>query len=193
MPSTKLLPPQTLVATESGLREIGRIEAGERVWSYDSKTGEWRLCFVEARHDNDYVGQMVTLDVGQGEIAATSHHPVRVVSGEGLAARPKCRDLAHDEDLGGKLEGRWVNSHDVKTGDVVFLKRHDRVEVRRTILRDERTQVCNLTVGELHNFAVGQCGFLVHNIHYQTLLNRRCCSFILTVRSSSGVVAGIRA
>ena len=60
--------------------------------------------------------------------------------------------------------GRWVNSQDVREGDLVFLRGCGRTKVRRASTRDERTAVSNLTVRGLHTFAVGQSLVLVHNI-----------------------------
>jgi RHS repeat-associated protein len=156
-------PPNTLVSTEAGLRPISGIEPGDRVWAFDFRAGGWRMAEVEARHDSQYVGQLVTLHVEMGEVTATAHHPVWVVSGELLGARPVCRELAPTEDQGGLLDGRWVNSHEVRAGDVVFLREHGRAKVERVVLRDEQTPVCNLTVRNLHTFTVGQIGVLVHN------------------------------
>lgn len=68
-----------------------------------------------------------------------------------------------DEDQGGSLPGRWVNSHDLREGDVIFLKGRGPVTLRRVVQRHEQMPVCNLTVEELHTFAVGEMQVLVHN------------------------------
>lgn len=151
------------MGTADGLRAIGEVEPGDRVWAYNFRDGTWRLCMVECRHDAEYDGLLVTLDLGKGEVTATAYHPFWVVSGEYLEARPIPRHVAVDEDLGGMLAGRWVNSHDVRTGDVVFLRGCGPVEVVRAYHRPARTPVCNLTVEELHSFAVGEVQALVHN------------------------------
>jgi hypothetical protein len=156
-------PPNTLVGTESGLRPIGQIGAGERVWGYDFQGGTWRLCVVQCRHDADYDGPLVTLHVGVGEVTATAYHPFWVVQGDDLENRPTPRQLAADEDRGGPLPGRWVNSHDLREGDVVFLRGHGPVTVRWVLQRRGHTPVCNLTVQGLHTFAVGEMQVLVHN------------------------------
>jgi hypothetical protein len=56
-----------------------------------------------------------------------------------------------------------VNSHDLREGDVIFLRDRGPVTVRRVTQRHERTPVCNLTVQGLHTFAVGEMQILVHN------------------------------
>jgi len=49
----------TLVATEHGLRAIGEIEPGERVYGFDFIAGQPVLAEVETRHDNYYDGAVV--------------------------------------------------------------------------------------------------------------------------------------
>ncbi|MBX9624138.1 MAG: hypothetical protein K2X82_10045 [Gemmataceae bacterium] len=56
-----------------------------------------------------------------------------------------------------------MNSHEVRAGDVVYLRGGGPAVVRRVRRRDARTAVCNLTVGGLHTFAVGTAQALVHN------------------------------
>ncbi|MFQ3594036.1 MAG: RHS repeat-associated core domain-containing protein, partial [Gemmataceae bacterium] len=160
----RCFPPDTLVSTEAGLRPIAQVEAGERVWAYDFQAGVWRLCVVECRHDAEYDGPLVTLDVGVGEVTATAYHPFWVVEGQDLESRPALRHVDVSEDRDEALPGRWVNSHDLREGDVVFLRDRGPVTVRRVWQRSERTPVCNLTVQGLHTFAVGEMQILVHNM-----------------------------
>jgi hypothetical protein len=156
-------PPDTLVGTESGLRPMSQVGAGDRVWGYDFLNGVWRLCRVECRHDANYDGPLVTLYADVGMVTATAFHPFWVIQGDDLASRPTPRHVGPDEDQGGSLAGRWVNSHDLREGDVILLRDRGPVTVRRVIQRHERTPVCNLTVEELHTFAVGEMQALVHN------------------------------
>jgi hypothetical protein len=156
-------PNDTLVGTESGLRPIGEVEAGERVWAFEFQGSTWRLCMVECRHDSDYHGPMVALDVGVGEVTATAYHPFWVIEGQDLENRPALRHVDVNEDRGKSLPGRWVNSHDLREGDVLFLRDRGRVTVRRVMQHHERRPVCNLTVEGLHTFAVGEMQVLVHN------------------------------
>lgn len=55
------------------------------------------------------------------------------------------------------------NSHDLREGNVVFLRGSGIVTIRRVMQRHERTPVCNLTVKGLHTFALGQNQLMVHN------------------------------
>src|SRR5579884_2276357 len=165
-------PIDTLVATESGLRPIVQIEAGERVWAYDFQNGAWRLCVVECRHDNSYVGPLVTLHTDVGKVTATAYHPFWVIQGDDLVNRPVPRHLAPTEDQGGSLPGRWVNSHDLREGDVIFLKGRGPVVVRWSEQRHAQVPVCNLTVQELHTFVVGEMQALVHNTSGSAAIGR---------------------
>ncbi len=157
-------PADTLVATETGLRRISKIEVGERVWSYDFPGATWRLSEVQCRHDSIYDGTMVTISVGDDDVTATAYHPFWVVEGKGLASRPRLRHVNVDDDRGESLPGRWVNSHDLQVGDVVFLRQGGPVVVCRIIKSYTPTAVCNLTVKGLHTFAVGKMQTLVHNV-----------------------------
>jgi hypothetical protein len=156
-------PTDTLVGTETGLRPIAQVEAGDRVWAYDFQGGIWRLGVVECRHDSQYDGPLMTLDVGVGEVTTTAYHPFWVIEGQDLERRPALRHVDVSEDRGESLPGRWVNSHDMRQGDVVYLRGCGPVTIRRIMQRHEKTAVCNLTVQGLHTFAVGEMQVLVHN------------------------------
>lgn len=142
---------------------MSQIGAGERVWGYDFLNGVWRLCRVECRHDANYDGPLATLYADVGKVTATAFHPFWVIQGDDLANRPTPRQVGDDEDQGGSLPGRWVNSHDLREGDIIVLKGRGPVTLRRVVQRHEQTPVCNLTVEELHTFAVGEMQVLVHN------------------------------
>jgi len=71
--------------------------------------------------------------------------------------------LSIDEDRGQSLPGRWVNSHDLREGDIVFLRNTGPVAIRGVRQRQAQTAVCNLTIAGLHTFAVGKANVLVHN------------------------------
>ncbi len=162
-PPPPCFPPDTLVATETGLRPIGQVEAGERVWSYDFQAGAWRLCEVECRHDSAYDGSLVTLDLGGSEVTATANHPFWVIEGENLESRPVPQHVNLSANRGGSLPGRWADADDLRDGDTVFLRSVGPAAVRRITISHARTQVCNLTVRELHTYAVGKMQVLVHN------------------------------
>ena len=154
----------TLVSTETGLRPIGEIRSGERVHSFDFETGEWKLQPVLDRIDSYYSGNVLTIETDDTSIECTEGHPFWVVDGENLASRPTPKELADDEDQNRSLEGRWVNSDDLRTGDTLVGKDGSHYVVGRITQRDETAfPVSNLTVRELHNYAVGRRSLLVHN------------------------------
>lgn len=86
-----------------------------------------------------------------------------MTSGEDLESRNAPEHVGADEDRGGSLAGRWINSDDLRVGDMVFLRGRGEVRIDRIGVRRERTSVCNLTVRDLHTFAAGAIQALVHN------------------------------
>ena len=156
-------PAGTPVWMETGSRPIEEVAKGERVWAYDFTTGSWRLCLIECRHESEYVGPIVALRLDEGGVEATAYHPVWVVEGERLATRSPISGGDLTEGSAGRLPGRWVYSHEVMPGDVVFLASGtQRVAHVETSWR--REPVYNLTVNELHTFAAGSARILVHNV-----------------------------
>ena len=154
----------TPVATVDGLKPIGEIEAGERVRTFDFTTGRWELAEVLQRFDSTYVGPVVTIRVGDAAIRSTINHPYWVVEGDDLRGRPAPEGLGVHEDEGLSLPGRWVNSQDLRAGDMLYTRegrcrRVDAVDVRES----SEEHVCNLAVQGRHYYAVGECAVLVHN------------------------------
>ncbi len=163
-PLINCFPQDTLVDTETGLRAMAGVERGDRVWSYEFGTGEWRLSEVEFRHDSDYDGPLVTIELESGKVTSTAYHPFWVMEGRELEYRSPIRHVAPTEDRDQSLPGRWVNSHDVIENDIVFIRGGGPTKVRRVAQRQERTPVSNLTIRGLHTFCVGETQVLVHNV-----------------------------
>lgn len=156
-------PEDTLVGTETGLRPIKTVNPGDRVWALDFGTGAWRLCAVERRHDSTFAGPVVTLDIGTSEVSATAGHPFWVIEGEDLQSRPVAGELPADEDRGGAVPGRWLDSQHLRAGDVILRRAAAPARIKNVTVRTDTLAVCNLTVTGLHTFAVGPDGVLVHN------------------------------
>lgn len=156
-------PSDTLVATEQGLRPIGTIEPGERVWGFDFREGRWRLALVEDRLQASYEGFLVTVTVAAKELTATANHSFWVIDGEDLEARPAPGHVGPNEDRGGYLYGRWVKAEDLRAGDIVFQKDGGPATLQAVRLFQGRTEICNLTVRDLHTYAVGEAQLLAHN------------------------------
>lgn len=136
------------------------------MYSFDFAAGNWVLAKVTntKRHDNTYVGSVVTVHVGDTRIEATAGHPFWVIEGQNLHERALPHELNEHEDEGQSLAGRWVSSQELKVGDLVIgldgaAKRVDRLAIRE----DTALPVSNLSVAQHHSYAVGQAGLLVHN------------------------------
>lgn len=145
------------------MRPIEEVLPGQRVWGYDFAAGCWRLAEVAIQHSRDHVGQMVEMRVGETVLSVTPGHPFWVESGEGLAERPWPGHLKEREDEGMALAGRWVNAADVREGDTLVLRSGERGLVSGHRLYAAELRVYNLTVLEVHTYAVGGRGVLVHN------------------------------
>ncbi|MDD4102700.1 MAG: polymorphic toxin-type HINT domain-containing protein, partial [Kiritimatiellae bacterium] len=59
--------------------------------------------------------------------------------------------------------GRWVEARDLRSGDALLLRDgHSAVVVAAEVF-EAATVVFNLTISELHTYAVSSIGVLVHN------------------------------
>jgi hypothetical protein len=99
---------------------------------------------------------------GGETIEATGGHPFWVIAGEDLDKRPIPQHCPAEEP-NAAIPGRWVNAIDLRVGDVLFTRDGRRVPVTHVSVRQVKTTVYNLEVEELHNYAVGHTGILVHN------------------------------
>jgi len=155
---------ETPVATPAGPKAIGEIEPGELVFAHDFRTGQWLSRRVLERHDSLYNGPLVAITTDGGTIQTTLYHPFWVLRGSDLHERPTPRELADHEDQGLSLQGRWVNSHELRAGDVL-IGRDGSPQIVLHIAQqyEELYPVSNLTIEENHTFAVGPDAILVHN------------------------------
>lgn len=161
----------TLVSTRDGLRPIGSIEPGELVYAFNFELGEWTLAEVVHRHDNLYIGEVVTIRIGDSTVEVTAHHPFWVLEGNQLSSRPQPDHLSVHEDERLSLPGRWVNSHDLAVGDRVVGrdgKVNTILEVTKRIC--DGFKVSNLTIAEHHSFAITDLEILVHNAGFCDVL-----------------------
>lgn len=154
----------TLVATASGSKPIGDIAAGEKVWAFDFERGVPVLADVQTRHDSHYDGAVVRIEAGSSWIETTAYHPFWVIDGRDLVERSNPREIDASEDEGKTLGGRWVNSHELRAGDTIYLQSGEVAKVTRLEQRYEPyLPVSNLTVRDYHTFFVGSASVLVHN------------------------------
>jgi hypothetical protein len=156
--------PDTLVSTPSGKRRIDSLFAGERVCSFDERQSAWIAAEIMTVHKNLYSGLWCRIRTAGGMIEATAHHPIWVEDGVELESRPKPVHFLTNEDIRSNLNGRWVNSHELRVGD--RLQSHDGLAVYVEAIEFETVEdkvVCNLTVEGVHTFAIGDDAILAHN------------------------------
>ena len=156
--------PETLVATPTGQRPISEMRQGDLVLAFDHRTGIWSEQRVAKFHESIYEGPLVAITTDHGTIRGTIYHPYWVLAGRDLGERSAPRELEEHEDEGLALEGRWVNSHELRCGDVLI----DRQGQRRFVVKIEQEFVSgflvhNLTINKHHTYAVGADAILVHN------------------------------
>ena len=127
----------TLIATENGLERIEDVKEGQRVWSFNEKTGETTLKAVSQTFTNT-AEETIALQVGAETVRATTEHPFWV------------------EDIG------WTEACDLKIGDRVRTLCGD-----KSVLNIPRMKgtvpVYNFEVADCHSYFVGAAGVLVHN------------------------------
>jgi tetratricopeptide (TPR) repeat protein len=152
----------TVVATAAGPAAIESVAAGTFVYAYDFSKSEWALRKVLQPLTHPYVGDVVRLAVNNETIMATGNHPFWVVSGKALAARPVPADLSAT-DVRMTAQGRWVEARDIIAGDLLQPLAGEPLRVDAISVSESATLVYNLTVEELHTYAVGGSGILVHN------------------------------
>jgi hypothetical protein len=164
-------PAGTPVSTESGQRPIEEVRAGDRVWAYSLSEGKWQLRPVTETYEfvnEDFVELRIDGPDGkEDKITSTAGHPFWVVRGEDLDSRPRPEHIQAAEqelrDRNSVLAGRWVDAGDLLPGDVLFLRDGRQVRVDAVELFQERQLTYNFAVDDLHCFAVGELGILVHN------------------------------
>lgn len=156
--------PDTLVDTPQGKRRIDEIHENDLVFAFDFTSGQWVERPVEVCHRNLYQGSLIEISTKHGTVVATAYHPFWVLEGHDLANRPRPRKLADTEDEGLALRGRWVNSHNLMAGDLIYSTEGRELRVLKIVQTyEEQFEVCNLTIAQNHSFAVGNDGVLVHN------------------------------
>lgn len=62
---------------------------------------------------------MLSLEDGGEPVRTTVYHPFWVLSGRDLTERSAPRELKAHESEGQSLPGRWVNSHELRAGDMI--------------------------------------------------------------------------
>jgi hypothetical protein len=157
-------PPDTPVAVVGkGYIPIIAIEEGDKVWGYDFEHGAWTPAEVEHKFHTPSLDNLVTVATESGKVEMTAGHPVWVLEGEALEARPPVEHLLPHEHEGGRLPGRWVLADDVRVDDRVMLRLNGPATVTGLTVRPADGPVVNLKVKDLRTFCVGLMDLLVHN------------------------------
>ena len=145
----------TLVSTIDGDRPIGELEAGDKVWAYNTETGENEEKAITAVivTETDVIVHVKTSD-GE-DIETTMFHPFYV--------------RHSDKESGGSVyDGEWKAASNLLAGDV--LQKIDGSTVYVTEVTVEKLpeiiNVYNLEIEDLHTYYVAD-GVLVHN-QYET-------------------------
>jgi RHS repeat-associated protein len=139
-------PADTLVHTDNGLKPIAEIEIGDKVLSFDEKSGttSYQPVVAVIQNEQQYQFVNITLDTGKS-IEATAEHPF-YIKGKG-----------------------WNPASSLKVGQVLVLHNGTTVVVEEIDTSVRTEKVYNLTVANTHNYYVGWDGVLVHNINCKTL------------------------
>jgi RHS repeat-associated protein len=130
--------PETLVATESGLRRIDEVAPGDEVWAFDEETGERGLRKVSSTAFH-LAEDGLLLTVGGETLRTTAKHPFFTAGGE------------------------WVEAAKLQVGQEVRSLGGELLRVEKVEKRDGRFAVFNFEVEGNHNYFVGEKGLLVHN------------------------------
>jgi RHS repeat-associated protein len=155
-------PAGTLVHTNTGLRPIEEVATGDSVWAFDLVTGKWRVCKVLETFCRHYQGRKVAVTASGETVEATYRHPFWVLRGEALETRPRLEHL-QEPPAGCTTPGRWVDAGDLRVGDELLLRSGQVSVVERLTVAAFEGPVYNFDVEDIHCFAVGREGALVHN------------------------------
>ncbi len=152
----------TLVTTTFGPHPIDQIQVGDKVLAYDLKTGNWLPTPVLNTFQSDYRGFKTTIITENDQIGSTFGHPFWVLRGKDLDTRPQPEEMLELPRMI-SLPGRWVEAGQVQIGDQLLLVNGKEVSVEEVVTVPYAEKVFNLEIAEIHTYAVGKTGVLVHN------------------------------
>jgi hypothetical protein len=141
---------------------IEQIKFGDKVWSFNFSTLQWKVKPVLQTFRTQYDGDIVTINIGDDIIHSTGGHPFWVIDGVDLEDRPVC-DCLPDCDQVMTIGGRWVYAKDLQVGDIVQSRSFGKQKISALEIFVTKTLVYNFLVDDLHNYCVGKNETLVHN------------------------------
>lgn len=159
MAKLRCFPGGTLVAADGELLPIEEIEVGQLVVCVDPVDNNWGVCIVERTLVHVFEGELVSLIVDGEHIEATWNHPFWVVA-EGKGRHAASDAYTGDDRL---LQGEWLHAQEIGIGDRMLAVDGRQVVVESLAMRSGRLRVYDLQVSDLHTFAVGEVGVVVHN------------------------------
>ncbi|HEX7956913.1 MAG TPA: RHS repeat-associated core domain-containing protein, partial [Pyrinomonadaceae bacterium] len=144
----------TLVQTANGSRPIEEIKAGDKVLSWNEKSGRTEYKHVRQVFERETEGVLEVAVAGEESmpLGVTEEHPFYV-------RRAPRSDLSGEDDP----EGHWKFAGDLRAGDEVRRPSGEWVKVVSIKSRDGKVTVHNFEVADNHNYFVGQLGVLAHN------------------------------
>ncbi|MGH2486349.1 MAG: hypothetical protein ACRDHE_10080, partial [Ktedonobacterales bacterium] len=175
----------TLVATPRGERPIVSLKAGDQVSAYDPATGKvapQRVARVYLNHDHDRLD--VTLALAAKPSAATgapttrqpardaetARERVRLVTGHGRRAPPDATAIVAQEVLHTTANHPWLTADAgwKVAGTLAAVEPVRRVDGGTAVVVSLRVvpgaaSMWDLTVSNVHTFAVGNGAYVVHN------------------------------
>ncbi|HYD46764.1 MAG TPA: polymorphic toxin-type HINT domain-containing protein [Terriglobales bacterium] len=164
----------TMVATEAGLRPIREIKVGERVWSFDEKSGLRKLAKVTETYVRP-ARQLRRLQIGRDTLHLTDSHPIWIEGKGWLRANAVAAgDIARTDD-GQQLAVIGNEPSDANTffagydrgADLVAAAQKPLYAVQKAAFSTKdgasAGAVYNIEVEGSHNYYVGAQRILVHN------------------------------
>ena len=171
----------TPIHTDKGLVPIEEIKVGDKVLSYDEKTGQIEYKTVA----QTFIGvkeNIVKIKIrGEKLLTTTTEHPFYIKKAQGSRSLLSSGD---DE------EGDWVIASKLKVGQRVLRPNGNWARIISIIYSIEPTLVYNFEVESNHNYFVGEIGVLSHNCDFA---KRALTAFDLgikgTIRELKGTIS----
>jgi len=166
----------TPVATPDGEKAIGTLKEGDQVTAYDpasKQTSTQTVQQVFINHDTDLLDVTLSLNAGttKAESAPTkSKQQDAEVASHGSHAPPSTHETIHTTQKHPWLttDKGWVKASDLRVGEQV--QRLDGTTATITALKVVvgEQDMYDLTVSQVHTFAVGGNQYVVHNCAKET-------------------------